>query len=162
MCYDYPTGGDTMEITVQTKPAFTVLGMVERGKNGPEFIPSLWGRFEQRFDEIKEMIISGESYGVMDNYDETTKEFDYLAGVKVEAGTPSPEGMSVWDIPEQAYAVMACTVPTTKKAYEYYRSEWLPQSEYTTGTGPEFELYPEDYREIETDTVYLYFPLKKR
>ncbi|MFQ5819477.1 MAG: hypothetical protein ACE5I5_05780 [Candidatus Heimdallarchaeota archaeon] len=31
-----------MDVEIVTKAAFTVLGMVERGKNGPTFIPPLW------------------------------------------------------------------------------------------------------------------------
>ena len=148
-----------MEVNIVTKSAFTVLGIVERGKNGPEFIPPLWERFMKRHDDVKDMTESSIGYGVMDNFDESTGEFDYLAGYEVKPGTESPKGMTVWSVPKQTYAVIACTVPTIMEAYKFFR-EWLSRETYQRAKGPEFELYPEDYQNIETDTVYMYFPIR--
>lgn len=149
-----------MEIV--TKPAFTVLGMVKRGKNGPKFIPPLWERYMKRFDEIKNMRKSNIGYGVMDNFDKSTKEFDYLAGIEVEPGTEAPESFTIWNIPKQTYAVMTCTIPTIGEAYQFFDREWLPQEGYQRADGPEFEFYPENFEKIETDTIYLYLPIKKQ
>ena len=151
-----------MEVEVKTRPGFTVLGLVERGKEGPKFIPPLWDKYFTRWDEVKEMIEDRVAYGVMTNYDEETQEFDYLAGHQVEPGTQAPEGLTTWDLPQQTYAVIPCTVPTIMEAYQFYQKEWLPSVEYEACMGePEFELYPEDYEGIETGTLYMYFPIRK-
>jgi len=71
-----------MEVEIVTKSAFTVLGIVKRDKNGPKFIPPLWERFMKRYDEIRNMTESSVGYGVMDNYDESTKELIILLGMK--------------------------------------------------------------------------------
>ncbi len=150
-----------MDVEIVTKPAFTVLGMVERGKNGPKFIPPLWERYMKRFDEIKNKRKSNVGYGVMDNYDKAIEEFDYLAGIEVEPGTEAPEGFTIWDIPNQTYAVIACTIPTIGEVYQFFYQEWLPKEGYQRADGPEFEFYPENFENKETDTIYLYLPIKK-
>ena len=150
-----------MDVEVKTKPGFIVLGLLERGKEGPKFIPPLWEKFHTRFDEVKEFSKNRLGFGVMANYDEVTQEFDYLAGIQVEPGTQALEGMTTWDVPDQTYAVIPCTVPTIMEAYQFYRKKWLPNAEYEACIGePEFELYPEDYEGIETGTVYMYFPIR--
>jgi len=77
----------------------------------------------------------------------------------VKPETKPPEGMTAWNIPKQTYAVIACTVPTIMKAYRFFR-EWLSKEDYQPAKGPEFELYPENYRNVETDTMYMYFPIE--
>ena len=151
-----------MEVEVKTKPGFTVLGLAERGKDGPKFIPPLWEKLHARHDEVMEFSKNKLGYGVMANYDEVTEEFDYLAGMEVDPGIQAPEGLTTWDVPDQTYAVIPCTVPTIMEAYQFYHKEWLPNVEYEACMGePEFELYPEDYEGIETGTLYMYFPIRK-
>ncbi len=123
-------GVSQMEIEIKTKPGFTVLGILERGKDGPKFIPPLWEKYMTRFNEIVHLIKDRNSYGVMANYDEGTKEFDYLAGHQVEHGTEAPEGLTTWDVPEQTYAVITCTVPTIMEAYQFFHKEWLPKVDF--------------------------------
>ncbi len=151
-----------MEVEVKTRSGFTVLGMVERGREGPKFIPPLWEKFNRRFDEVKEFSKNKLGFGVMANYDVETEEFDYLAGIQVDPGTQPPEGLTTWDVPDQTYAVIRCTVPTIMEAYKFYRKEWLPNVKYEACMGePEFELYPEDFEGIETGPIYMYFPIRK-
>jgi len=151
-----------MEVEIKNKAEFTVMGMVERGKDGPKFVPPLWEKFHTRSDEVMEFTKDRIGYGVMANYDEGTEEFDYLAGVQVKPGSQAPKGMTTWDVPEQTYAVIPCTVPTIMEAYKFYYKEWLPSVEYEACKGkPEFELYPEDYEGIETGTMFMYFPIQK-
>jgi predicted transcriptional regulator YdeE len=151
-----------MEIEVKTKPGFTVLGLVERGKEGPKFIPPLWEKYFSRWDDVKDIVKDKAAYGVMANFDEETKEFDYLAGQQVEPDTQAPDELTSWDISEQTYAVIPCTVPTIMEAYQFYHKEWLPNVEYEACQGvPEFELYPEEYEGIETGIMFMYFPIRK-
>ena len=70
-----------MEAKIEFKPAFRVLGIMKRGKDGTKFIPPLWDKFfEQYHQKTRNLRKSNAGYGVMRNYDSQTKEFDYLAG----------------------------------------------------------------------------------
>jgi predicted transcriptional regulator YdeE len=153
-----------MKVRIEVKPGFTVLGMVERGKNGPQFIPPLWQTFFQRIGEVSNLKKSDGVYGVMRNYDETTDEFDYLAGFEVEPGTTPPKGMVTWDIPELTYAVVSCTIGEIGEAYQFFYDHWLPNHGYTHGRYPEggFEYYFEGCSyEDQQDPMELYFPVEK-
>jgi AraC family transcriptional regulator len=155
-------GGSQMEAEIKTKPGFTVMGLLERGTDGPKFIPPLWDKYFTRFDEVKGVIKNRIGYGVMANYDEGTKEFDYLAGHQVEPGTEVPEGLTTWDVPDRTYAVIPCTVPTIMEAYQFFYKEWLPTVDYEVCEGePEFEYYPEDFDNIENSAMFMYFPIRK-
>ena len=150
-----------MEPEIKSKPAFTVVGMKYRGKNKEDEIPQLWIKFGRRMNEIKHRI--GPGYGVMDNYDEKSGEFDYVAGVGVDSSADIPEDMVKIDIPEQTYAVFTCTLPTLDKTFHHAYKTWLPQSGYNRVDGPEFELYDETFNPIdEASLLYIYIPVVKK
>jgi AraC family transcriptional regulator len=153
-------GDDIMEPEMKSMPAFTVVGMKYRGKNKNNEIPALWEKFGPKMGEIKHII--GPAYGVMDNYDEKSGEFDYIAGFKVETASDIPEGMVSKDVPEQTYAVGICTLPTIREVCEYLYHTWLPQSGFNHAHGPEFELYDENFDpEDEKSKMYIYIPVVK-
>ena len=83
----------------------------------------------------------GVFYGAMHNFDMQTNEFDYVAGVQVQAGQTAPEGMVSWEIPAQTYAVFETTLPQIGAAFETIYQSWLPASDVERADGPEFELY---------------------
>lgn len=114
-----------MEVKIKTKPAFTVLGIEGCGDadKGPEWIKPLWDKAFNHFDEIKDIVRSDkENWGLMSATDEYLaswkKEGKYLAGWEVEPDTKPPEGWTVWDVPEQTYAVIACTMGTYGEALQ--------------------------------------------
>jgi len=149
-----------MEPEIKSSPAFTVVGMKYRGKNEKNEIPQLWGEFGPRMNEIKHIV--GPAYGVMDNYDEKSGEFDYIAGIGVDSTADIPSGMVSVDIPEQTYAVFTCTLPTLGKTFGYAYKTWLPQSGYQRTGGPEFELYDRNFNpEDENSEICIYIPVKK-
>lgn len=149
-----------MEPEIKSKPAFTAVGMKYRGKNENNEVPQLWGEFGPRMNEIKHIV--GPAYGVMDNYDEKSGEFDYVAGFEVDSTADIPAGMVSVDVPEQTYAVFTCTLPTLLEAFKYAYKTWLPQSGYNRADGPEFELYDENFNpEDETSKMYIYIPVVK-
>jgi predicted transcriptional regulator YdeE len=151
-----------MEAKVEIKHAFTVLGIMKRGVDGTKFIPSLWDRFFKHYHEkTRNLRKSNACYGVMKNYDPQTKEFDYLAGFEVDPETTVPNEMIAWNVPNQTYVGIACTVPTIRKAVEFYQKQWLSNRCYQPAEGPEFEYYPEEFKNVETDTMYIYYPIKK-
>jgi predicted transcriptional regulator YdeE len=71
------------EPRIVEKEAFTIVGLHYRGKNENKEAHYLWDKFLPREGEIKGRIPKL-SYGVSDNFDEKTGEFDYIAGVEVK------------------------------------------------------------------------------
>ena len=150
------------EPKITNKPRFTVIGMKYRGKNEHNEIPQLWDQFMTREGEIKQKIDSNACYGVEDNIDETSGEFDYVAAFEVPSDADAPEGMVKWEVPEQNYAVFTCTLPTIREAYETAYKSWLPKSNYQRAAGPEFELYDQDFDHRDPGSpMYLYIPIKE-
>lgn len=79
-------------------------------------IPQLWFKFGRKMNEIKHRI--GPAYGVRDNYDEESGEFDYVAGIGVDSSADIPENMVRIDVPEQTYVVFTCTLPTLVETFQ--------------------------------------------
>jgi AraC family transcriptional regulator len=151
-----------MEPKIVTKPTFTVVGMKYRGKNEKNEIPQLWEKFMPRAGEIKQRA-NPFGYGVMDNYDEKTGEFDYLAGVEVQNVSDAPEGMESWQVPEQTYAAFPCNLKNIKETFQQIYHEWLPQSGYQRTDGPEFEYYDESFRPDQGKLdLFIYIPVRKK
>jgi predicted transcriptional regulator YdeE len=149
------------EPKILTKPAFTVIGMKYRGKNEQGEIPQLWGKFMARAGEIRDKLEPDICYGVCDNHDDASGEFDYVAAFEVGDEVEIPDGMVKWDLPAQTYAVFTCTLPTIMEAYQYAYKSWLPESATQRTSGPEFELYDQDFDpNVPSSPMYLYVPVK--
>ena len=148
-----------MEPQIVKKPAMTLVGLQLHGKLEGMDLKSLWNGFGPRMAEIRD----GDPnicYGAMDNYSETTGEFDYLAACEVKAAADVPEGMVSWTIPAQTYAVFPSTLPTIGEAWMTAYQQWLPTSGYQRATGPEFELYDEKFNPQDpAATLYLCVPI---
>lgn len=154
-----------MDAKIETRPRFTVLGLAKRGDahSGPTWIPPMWDElFSQYGEQLKTFTKSGPGYGVMDRYDSETHTFEYLAGFETEPGTKAPEGLSTWEVPEQTYAVIRCTIKTIGDAYTFFQQEWLPEAGYQRGAGAEFEFYGEEFHGGEDEPMHMYFPIEKR
>jgi predicted transcriptional regulator YdeE/DNA-binding transcriptional MerR regulator len=150
-----------LEPKIVQREAFTVVGMEYRGKNENNEIKDMWDLFAPRMGEIKHPIWQWGSYGVCRDMPEEGG-LHYLAGVEVEQVEDVPDGMTVWTVPEQTYAVFPCTLPTLHDAYRYAFEEWLPQSGYRRGDGPDFELYTEEFEPDDpASTMYIYVPIRK-
>lgn len=148
------------EATIVQLPVLRVVGMLYRGKNEHGEIPSLWERFLPRSGAIKHPAQPSVYYGLMDNYNAQTGEFDYLAGQGVEQVAGVPEGMKSWEFPPQTYAVFPCIVATIRPTMQYVYETWLPQSGYQRAAGPDFEFYDEHYAGGESPMA-LYIPVTK-
>ncbi len=150
-----------MEPTIVSKPAFIAVGLGYRGKNENEEIPKLWQGFGPRFKEIEGVIDGDVCYGICDNMDESSGEFNYVAAVEVSGGGDIPEGMVCWDIPEQTYAVFICTLPTIGQAFDHIYKTWLPQSGYKRACGPEFERYDKEFDPNDPSSeMEIYIPIE--
>jgi AraC family transcriptional regulator len=151
-----------MEPRIVSRPAFTVVGMRYRGKPDQGEIPKLWSEFGPREGEVEPKSDPPRCYGVMDNYDEATGEFDYVASFEVESIVNIPDGMVSWDVPEQTYAVFSCTLPTIAQVFEYVHGKWLPGSGYRHAAGPYFELCNEEFDpENPESEMYIYIPISR-
>ena len=134
-----------MEYRIESYPAFTAVGMKSRyGKNANE-IPQLWEAFVPRIGEVVHRDGSHHSYGLMGNYDPATGEFDYMAGLPVTETTDIPAGMTHWAVPQQTYAVFSCTLQTISQTFDAIYKEWIHTAPVTRTSGPEFELYDENF-----------------
>jgi AraC family transcriptional regulator len=129
-----------MEPTIVRKEAFTAVGLLYHGRNEQGEIPELWRRFGPKMDQIENTVNDCVAYGLCDNGDESTGEFDYLAAVEVGGGDV-PEGMVRWDVPAATYAVFSTTLTMVKDTFDRVYHTWLPQSRYRRGPGPDLEVY---------------------
>lgn len=147
-----------MEPRIVSRPAFTAVGVEYYGKNENDEIADMWQRFNPRIQEIQN-IIDG-AFGLCLPADESGA-FKYLAGMAVSEAERVPEGMLVWQVPEQTYAVFPCTLPTLRETYRYAFETWLPASGYTYTQGPDFEYYDEkfDPQDPQNSTFQIYVPV---
>jgi AraC family transcriptional regulator len=148
-----------VEPKIVSKPAFTVVGLLYRGKNEHGEISQMWEKLLPRADEIRDQVTPHLSYGVLDHFDRQTGEFDYVAGFGVERGAQLPEGMVRWDVPAQTYAVFPCTLPMIMAGFDNAR-RWFTQSGTQRADGPEFEFYDEHFMGGDS-ALYIYMPIKR-
>lgn len=150
---------DKMEPKIETKEAFTVVGLNYHGKNEKNELPALWDALLPRFQEIPNMVEPYQSYGVCGNVEEDGR-FRYLAGFEIVAEAPLPEGMQSWRVPAQTYAVFPCKLATIGDTYNYAFQTWLPESDYEHVDAPDFEYYSPDVRPEEE--MFIYIPVRKK
>lgn len=147
-----------METQIVTKPAFKAVGLFYQGKNENQEIAQLWGKFNARMSEIKN--ITDGAFGLCKPMDESGI-FQYLACMAVKECKVPPQGMEVWDVPEQKYVVFPCTLPTIHETYRYAFETWFPQSGHEYSRGIDFEYYDESFDPNNKDSqLYIYIPLK--
>lgn len=149
-----------MEPKIVSKPTFTVVGMKFRGKPEGGEIPALWREFNPRVREIRYLSESDNFYGVMDNYDEKTGQFDYVSAAEVSKVVDVPEGMMSWDVPANKYAMLEFKFSEIRQAFQnIYR--WIPDSGNERAPGPEFEYYPSEFNPDNPDSMMqIYIPIK--
>ncbi len=147
-----------MYVGIEKKPSFEAVGLKYRGKNEKNEVPELWESFVPRVGEVKNRADMAVSYGVMDNLDSETGEFDYIACVEVTSSEELPQGMVSTKVPDQTYAVFKAALPTIKEAFGQICREWLPESGHERSPGPEFELYGKEFGVDQT--IYIYIPIR--
>ena len=151
-----------MDPKIVSKPGFNVVGFKYRGKNEKNEIPQLWQEFGRRFSELKHNSETHVAYGVMDNYDNDSGHFDYLAAVAVSANEGQPAYSVFWQIPEQTYAVFTTTLPVIRQTFDDIYAKWLPEAGYQRRPGPEFELYDEQFNvEDPNSDMYIFIPIQE-
>ena len=150
-----------MEPKIVDRPAFTVVGVKYHGKNENNEIPQMWQAFGPWAAKIQHIVNPSICYGISANMDQSTGEFDYIAGVEVDSVADIPEGMVTWDLPGGTYAVVTCTLPTIGETFQYIYHTWLPQSGYQCTGTPDYELYDEKFDPQDPSSTFdLYIPIK--
>ena len=143
------------------KPAFSVVGLQYHGKNENDEIAQMWNELVPRIRDIESPTPSMVSYGVITEFDESTNEMEYVAGVEVNELSEVPDGMVSVEVPAQTYAVFPTTLPALHDTIARIYDEWLPDSDYERTSGPEFELYDEDFDPNDEDSeLHLYIPVE--
>jgi len=150
-----------MDPRIVSWPAFRVVGLKYRGKNEKNEIPQLWQSIGPRVGEIKNIADDHVAYGISANMDESTGEFDYIAGSEVSTAKEIPEGMFCFEVPDAKYAVFSTTLPKIGETFHNAYHTWLPESGYQATGGPELEVYDERFDPQDPDSEFdLYIPVK--
>lgn len=151
-----------MEPKIVTKPAFLVVGMPYVGKNENAEIQQMWGVFNGRMNEVKDVIHDHTAFGIC-NAPDDSGVFEYVAALPVTKVDELPQGMVARLVPEQEYAVFVHVGSVVKlnETYDYIMNGWLPKSGYEYPQDRfDFELYDEDFKFGEPDSkMYIYLPI---
>lgn len=150
-----------MQPKIVDRSGFTVVGLKYRGKNEHNEIPQLWQALMPRVGEIKNMVDEHVAYGICANMNESTGEFDYIAGFEVSTIKDVPEDMVSFEVPGTKYAVFSTTLPKIGETFDNAHHTWLPQSGYQPVGGPELEVYDERFDPQDPESLFdLYIPVK--
>jgi len=160
-------GDNPVDYKVEKKGAFKVVGpsIDVTSKDGENFIkiPQFWqnliksGKVEMLGKKAGPLGVMGVCY----NYDMTTEEFSYMAGIEGD----SFDGMEtkVYEVPELTWAVFSGEGPLPdsmqimwKKIYQ----EWFPATNYEHDEGPELEIYTSCNPETNENSYEIWIPVK--
>lgn len=167
-------GGNKMKPEVKVLDTWKVMGIFYEGTNENQELQEVWAELGRRIDEIPHRKADRNWYGVCEPLEEDVKdldlinkayEFRYLAGVEVTDVDFVPEGMTVWEIPKQEYAVFPHCGDVEKmgETYQAIYASWLPESGHEAVFAHDFELYNEEFKPGEADSkCYIYVPVKKK
>lgn len=164
-------GGLEVKPEIKTINDLKVMGMVYQGKNQSGEIGVLWQQFLARIPDIKSPKGNMKSYGICEPLEESVEDVDldnpndfkYLAGIEVVDDNDVPEGMEVWDVKHNKYAVFTHRGPVEMlgDTYKAIYSQWLPESGYEVVFTYDFEMYDQDFKPGQTDSkMYIYIPIK--
>lgn len=142
---------------------FQVVGMRYLGKNEHGEISQMWAAFNQVCMHIPHLSQDCEAaFGLCCPNAEGL--IDYIAGLPVSQVADIPAGMVSKAVPAQTYVVFeAHGLQDIMPTYKTILEEWLPNSGYLPGDGPDFEYYPAafDVENPQTSLLYIYFPIQK-
>ncbi|MGM7723335.1 AraC family transcriptional regulator [Metabacillus sp. Hm71] len=168
-------GGDRMEPTFITKPAFHIIGyeLKTKNENGQNKIdiPEFWQQYIQNNlgTKIPNPLHKNVELGICTNFQPETGEFDYIIGKEVTKHTQAPKGMVSISFPELEYAVFTTPksneesfIASIQSTWNHIFTEWFPKSGYEHCGSVEFELYDERCYGSENKEIDIYIPVKKR
>lgn len=86
------------------------------------------------------------------------EEGRYIAGIESERGAPVAKGWKQYDIAQQKYFMIQCDIDDSGHFYDRMVNGFIPNLGYELA-GSVLEFYPASNI---ANTVYLYFPIKKK
>ena len=150
-----------MEPRIVSQEGFAVVGMLVRGRHDQGEIPRMWQALGPRVPEIQHRVAEDVAYGLSDNMDCDTGEFDYVTGFKVTSAASVPPGMVAREVPGGRYAVFTTTLPGLGETFKYAYDEWLPSSGYQHRPAADLEIYGESFDPQDPDSTFdVYVPIE--
>ena len=149
---------------IRRRGAFRVAGPSGRfDQSSKAAIPALWDRLVPKLPLPGQ--VNGVTYGVCWGSNPEEGSFNYMAAAEIAAGAAAPAGFEVLDIPEQSYLVFKQALDggnlhlqMSSAAMEIW-SKRIAQSGLEPSSGPDFELYPEDFKGDAPSLVYYWIPV---
>jgi predicted transcriptional regulator YdeE len=154
-----------MNVDIVTRPPFAVIGIEGSGSadQAQHWIPPLWEKARSGRAEVERLIV-GDGWGLMSAVEHYlsrwTDRGKYLAGWEVKTEAQAPEGWSIWRVPETTFAVIRCTVESYGEVWQEFHARFLKTGEYQPA-GAVHEFYPKEFRNLATDSLHLYFTIRK-
>ncbi len=126
-------------------------------------IPTLWKRLVEH--PSRPLCTAVASYGVCRLINPSEGSFSYMAGIAVEQDAKLPSEFQIQQIPEQTYRVFRHTLDASDlhlqivHAIEEIWSQRLPAMGVEVVAGPDFELYPPDFRPGRPGSIEYWIPV---
>jgi AraC family transcriptional regulator len=145
-----PKANVTLLEGLTRKDAFVVAGISARiGEDNVKEIPALWPKLMQRlpFEGQKGPV----GYGLCYGSDMEEGSFNYMAAVEIAPDRTPPAGLTLMQVPAQAYLVFRITIapgplqPQLRAAMKYIFSDGLPGSGRKPTGGIDLEVYGERF-----------------
>lgn len=151
---------------VARKDAFVVAGLSARiGRDNKAEIPALWPKLMRHvpLDGQKGKVGYGLCYGA----DMREGSFNYMAAVEIEPDRQPPAGLTLMQVPAQAYLVFRITLapgavqPQMQAAMQWVFSEGLPKSGRKPTGGIDLEVYGERFEPDKAGSIIdFYIPVE--
>ena len=157
-------GGRSMNITIQKKNSFTVVGRNEQNINS-SLCPSVWNKLygEYCHDELARLG-EGQSVGVCYNVEQPST-INYIAGyIVTDVDKAKSMGLDVLKVEEAEYAIVELTgsVPECiHNGWKYAMEVFFPEHGYVHSGKPDFEYYYEGDMDSKDYKMELWIPIVK-
>ncbi|MBJ7536363.1 AraC family transcriptional regulator [Marinomonas transparens] len=161
------------QIRIENRPAFRIHGLsnwiygpFSKSPNFVERVPEVWNNLEKdtKIDATKQNPI-----GVIDTREkvEDPEQLIYWAGYQTDPQSQrnNPIKLETLDVPEQEYAVIPVhgEVSAVETAVDWFIHHWLPESDYSSVSGFELELYSPEYDPMSSNSyMEFWLPIKPR
>ena len=161
-------GGNTMEYSVEEKPAFRVMGVskIFSYETANADIPQYW-------DEIHVQAavkpVEG-MYGICFDEEMGGNRFRYMIADDLEEGKAGEKNLETYEVPRHTWAIFPCRGAMPLSLQEVNRrifSEWLPASNYEIAEGYNIEYYSDsaEFKDGTQDPDYyaeVWIPVRER
>lgn len=139
-------GGRSMDITIQTKKAFTVAG-INRKNIDSSLCTSIWDELYSKYSH-EELLKLGEGQSVGVCHDVADPNvINYMAGyVITDLNKANEMNLDILEINEAEYAVVelkGCVPESIEKGWQYIIEVFFPEHGYAHSGAPDFEYYYE-------------------